>query len=174
MFIWGELMVDEQEIICHPIGQVTKGRPWPLGREVWEQAESEIEIDPAWSEALDGLEDFSHIWVIWWLDRYDEPPTSTHVHPEGRQDMPPIGIFATRAPHRPNPVAITAVRLLERKGNRLRVEGLDATQGTFVVDIKPYLRRGDLIAGAVMPDWLERLWRIHDRERDAQASEGGG
>jgi tRNA (Thr-GGU) A37 N-methylase len=56
------------------------------------------------------------------------------------------------------------VRLLERKGNRLAVEGLDAYVDTPVLDIKPYLCRGDMIPEAGMPDWLEKLWQIHDAE----------
>jgi tRNA (Thr-GGU) A37 N-methylase len=80
--------------------------------------------------------------------------------------MPLVGLFATRSPHRPCPIGITAVRLLARQGARLRVEGLDANEGTPVLDIKPYLRRGDLIPEATAPDWLERLWRMHDEERE--------
>jgi tRNA (Thr-GGU) A37 N-methylase len=62
---------------------------------------------------------------------------------------------------------MTSVRLLGRQGRHLTVEGLDAYEGTPVLDIKPYLRRGDLISDATMPDWLERLWEIHDRERES-------
>jgi tRNA (Thr-GGU) A37 N-methylase len=81
--------------------------------------------------------------------------------------MPLVGLFATRSPHRPCPIAITAVRLLAHEGTVLRVEGLDACEGTPILDIKPYLRRGDLIPEAKAPDWLEELWRIHDEERAA-------
>ena len=126
---------------------------------------SEITVDGAWAEALEGLEGFSHIWVVWWIDRFDEPPERQRVHPEGRAEMPLVGLFATRSPHRPCPVGITAVRLLRRTGRKLYVEGLDAFEGTRVLDIKPYLRRGDLIEEAGAPEWLERLWQIHDAER---------
>ena len=125
---------------------------------------SEITIDAAWSEALGGIEEFSHIWVVWWIDGFTEPPERKQVHPEGRSEMPLVGLFATRSPHRPCPVGITAVRLVRRNGRRLYVEGLDAFEGTHVLDIKPYLRRGDLIEEASAPDWLERLWQIHDAE----------
>ncbi|NIV33700.1 MAG: tRNA (N6-threonylcarbamoyladenosine(37)-N6)-methyltransferase TrmO [Anaerolineae bacterium] len=152
------------------IGTVTVGVPRPGGPSRGRGAQSntipsEITIDAAWSEALDGIEGFSHIWVVWWIDRFDEPPEGQHVHPEGRPEMPLVGLFATRSPHRPCPVGITAVRLLERKGRRLVVEGLDAFEGTHVLDIKPYLRRGDLVSEASAPEWLERLWQIHDAER---------
>jgi len=144
---------------------VVRGRPWPPGDDRWEEEEAEIELEPAWAGALDGLEGFSHIWVIWWLDRSEGPLDTLHVRPERRAEMPLVGVLATRSPRRPNPIALTAVRLLARQGARLRVRGLDACQGTPVLDIKPYLRRGDLIAEATAPDWLERLWTIHDQER---------
>lgn len=147
-------MGSEQDLRLQPIGRVVQD-----GRE-----RAEIEIDAAWSEALEGLEGFSHIWILWWLDRFESPPTSPRVHPERRQELPLVGLFATRSPHRPCPIAMTAVRLLACQGRRLSVEGLDAYAGTPVLDIKPYLRRGDLIPEATMPAWLEQLWEIHDRE----------
>jgi tRNA (Thr-GGU) A37 N-methylase len=61
---------------------------------------------------------------------------------------------------------MTAVRLINHEGRRLQVRGLDAYEGTPVLDIKPYLRKGDLIPEATMPEWLERLWEIHARERE--------
>jgi len=153
------------------IGTVTVGQPRPgmPPRGAGDQSEAkaaEITIDAAWSEALDGIEGFSHIWVLWWIDRFDDPPERQHVHPEGRSEMPLVGLLATRSPHRPCPIGITVVRLLERRGGRLLVEGLDAFEGTHVLDIKPYLRRGDLIPEAGAPDWLERLWQIHDAARE--------
>ena len=152
------------------IGMVTAGRPRPdptsrRARGAGEGDAAEITIDAAWEGALDGIEEFSHIWVLWWIDRFDDPPEARRVHPEGRAEMPLVGLFATRSPHRPFPIGLTAVRLLERTGNRLVVQGLDAFVDTPVLDIKPYLRRGDLVPEAVGPAWLERLWQIHDAER---------
>ncbi len=148
--------MDSQQVLSlRPIGYVVKGRPWPPGDEAWQENVSEIEIDASWAEALEGLEGYSHIWILWWLDRFPDPPEVLRVHPGGRPEVPLMGIFATRSPHRPNPIALTPVRLLEREGCRLRVVGLDAAQGTPVLDIKPYLRRGDLIAEATGPRWME-------------------
>jgi len=76
-----------------------------------------------------------------------------------------VGILATRSPVRPNPLAMTAVALLGREGRLLRVRGLDACKGTPVLDVKPYLRRGDLVPEATRPPWLEQLWAAHDGER---------
>jgi len=148
--------MDSQQVLSlRPIGRVVKGRPWPPGDEAWQENVSEIEIDASWAEALEGLEGFSHIWILWWLDRFPDPPEVLRVRSGGRPEVPLVGIFATRSPHRPNPIALTPVRLLEREGCRLRVVGLDAAQGTPVLDIKPYLRRGDLIAEATAPRWME-------------------
>ena len=152
------------------IGTVTRGRPRPDQSYGMTEGSSHIEaaeitVDGAWAEALDGIEEFSHIWILWWIDRYADPPAARHVHPERRLELPLVGLFATRSPHRPCPVGLTAVRLLRRDGSQLLVEGLDAYEGTPVLDIKPYLRRGDLIPEATMPGWLETLWQIHDAER---------
>lgn len=159
-------MKPERELTLHPIGYVVTSQASPGEGAGWEDGEAELEIEPLWAEALDGIEEFSHIWILWWLDQSpDQRPGALKVHPEGRQEIPLVGLFATRSPRRPNPVAMTPVRLLERQGNRLRVAGVDAYPGTPILDIKPYLRRGDQIPDAVMPDWLEKLWRLHDQEQ---------
>lgn len=157
-------MSEARTLTLKAIGRVVRGPSYPP-EPGWEAREALIEIDSDWAEALQGIEGFSHIWLLWWLDRRDAPPGALLVHPEGRPEVPLVGIFATRSPHRPNPLAMTAVRLLERQGRRLRVRGLDACQGTPLLDIKPYLRRGDLISEASMPGWLDRLWSLHDQER---------
>lgn len=153
------------ELTLRPIGRVKAVEGGPGGkRQAKGEGEALIVIDEAWADALEGIEEFSHVWVLWWFDQ-STPPDSPRVHPEGRPEMPLVGLFATRSPRRPNPLALTAVGLEGRQGNRLRVQGLDARDGTPVLDIKPYLRRGDRIPEATMPAWLERLWRIHDEER---------
>ena len=162
-------MGEERGVRGRAVGSVTlgKSRAGSLSASAEEPGEvetAEITIDAVWAEALDGIEEFSHIWILWWIDQFEEPPVARRVHPERRAELPLVGFFATRSPHRPCPVGLTAVRLLERRGRRLVVEGLDAFEGTPVLDIKPYLARGDLIPDAVMPDWLERLWQIHDAE----------
>lgn len=157
-------MSERRTLTLEPIGRVVQGPGYPP-EPGWEDREAEIEVGAAWAEALEGIEAFSHIWLLWWLDRRDAPPEALRVHPEGRAEMPLVGIFATRSPRRPNPLAMTVVELLERQGRRLRVRGLDAAQGTPLLDIKPYLRRGDVIPEANMPRWLEQLWALHDQER---------
>ena len=93
-------------------------------RQDWEKVISDIVVDSSLTEALDGLEDFSHIIVLYWMHRRatsGQPPTK--VHPRGRQELPLVGLFATRSPDRPNPVGLATVRLLQRQGNILKVEG---------------------------------------------------
>jgi len=121
----------------------------------WGQIVSEIIIDSSLSEALDNLDQFSHIIVLYWMHRVrDQFPMK--VHPRGQPELPLTGLFATRAPHRPNPVGKATVRLLERRGNRLRVQGLDAIDGTPVIDIKPYIPGYDSVADAEVPSWVTR------------------
>jgi tRNA (adenine37-N6)-methyltransferase len=165
------MSANEPELTLEPIGWVTEGPACPP-EAGWEEREAIVEIEPAWAEALEGIEDFSHIWLLWWLNLRDQPPEALRVHPEGHRELPLVGIFATRSPHRPNPLGMTAVELLGRDGRRLRVRGLDACQGTPVLDIKPYLRRGDQIPEATMSAWVEQLWASHDRQR-AEASGPG-
>lgn len=117
---------------------------------------AEIIIDESLTEALDGLEGFSHIIVLYWMHLAAREKKRLKTHPMGRQDVPPQGLFATRSPNRPNPIGKTTVRLLERRGNVLKVQGLDAIDGTSVIDIKPYMPGYDSAAGATTPDWVVR------------------
>jgi L-fuculose-phosphate aldolase len=99
-------------------------------------AEAVIEILPAYEEALDGLADGDDLLVLCWLDRARRD--LLRVHPRGNPANPERGVFSTRSPLRPNPIAVETVRLLERAGRRLRVRGIDAVDGTPVIDIKPH------------------------------------
>ena len=144
------------EIRLHPIG-VVRNEVASGGREVkWEAVESQIVIDPEWGDALDGIEGFSHVWVLFYLSA-SPMPEAARTHPQGRDDLPLVGRLATRSPVRPNPIGSTPVELLAVEGNRLRVRGLDAFDGTPVLDLKPYLPRGDSIPDARVPDWLTQL-----------------
>lgn len=102
---------------------------------------STITVHEQFVEALDGIESYSHIVVLYWF-HLSERPASMKVHPRGDPSRPKRGIFATRSPVRPNPIGLTVVRLLERRGNELLVRGLDAIDGTPVVDIKPHIQPG--------------------------------
>jgi tRNA-Thr(GGU) m(6)t(6)A37 methyltransferase TsaA len=119
---------------------------------------SEILIDSDYTGILDGIEDFSHLLVLYWAHRVDrEGRLLTRVHPMGRKDMPLVGVFSTCSPARPNPVLVSAVMLLARNGSTLHVEGLDAIDGSPVVDIKPYMPSYYAVNDAKLSDWMERL-----------------
>jgi tRNA-Thr(GGU) m(6)t(6)A37 methyltransferase TsaA len=148
-----------QEPVFKPIGVVRNEIKEPR-RDGWEKVTSEIVVDESLAEGLDGLEEYSHILVVFWMHKV--PPVRQPVckiHPQGRADLPLIGLFATRTPHRPNPVGVSAPRLVERRGNVLSVIGLDAIDGTPVLDIKPYLPHLDAPADYRGPDWVSKFRR---------------
>jgi tRNA (adenine37-N6)-methyltransferase len=121
---------------------------------------SRIVVDPAYSKALDGIEPFSHILVIFWLDQVQAKERKVlKVHPRNNPSLPLTGVFATRSPLRPNPIAVSEVQLLKRKGNILTVKGLDALNGTPVLDIKPYLPEPVPFADVKVPDWVNKMYR---------------
>lgn len=115
---------------------------------------SDVVVDSSLTEALDGLEEFSHIIVLYWMHRATATePLPVKVHPMGKGKLPLVGLFATRSPYRPNPVGKAIVRIVQRRGNTLQVEGLDAIDGTPVIDIKPYIPGYDSVTDAKAPQW---------------------
>jgi tRNA-Thr(GGU) m(6)t(6)A37 methyltransferase TsaA len=126
----------------------------------WETELAEIVLDPKWLPALEGVEDFSHLIVLFWLHLIPRQGIELKTKPQGRQNLPRVGIFATRSPYRPNPIGVQVVELVSRKDNVLTVRGIDAYNGSPILDIKPYLQRGDRIAKTRIPDWLRELWGI--------------
>lgn len=121
---------------------------------------SELVIDPELVGILDGIEDFSHLLVLYWAHRIPpEARSLTKVHPMGRKEFPQKGIFATCSPARPNPICATTVRLLERKANVLKVEGLDAVDGTPLIDIKPYVPSYYAADEVKIADWMIQIER---------------
>lgn len=122
----------------------------------WTELESEIVINPGLTEALDGLEEFSHIIVLYWMHRLTAEEMPLKIHPMRKQELPLTGLFATRTPNRPNPVGETAVKLLHRQGNILTVRGLDAFDGSPVIDIKPYIPIADSQGDARVPQWITK------------------
>lgn len=95
-----------------------------------------IEVYPDYAPALAGIEAHEHLIVLYWADRSDRDVLLSRRFP-GR------GIFATRSPERPNPISVCVCRLLEVQGNRLRVRGLDALDGSPLLDLKPFYREVD-------------------------------
>lgn len=118
----------------------------------------ELFIFDRWTELLDGIEGFSHILVLYWPHLIDpERRDLRKVHPMGRKDLPLQGIFATCSPARPNPVLVSAVPLLERTGNVMKVKGLEAVDGSPIIDIKPYTWPYYGVDNPKVPEWMIRI-----------------
>ncbi len=126
---------------------------------------AELVIGPWLIEALEGIEDFSHVMVIYWPHLI--PPERRglrRVHPMGRRDLPERGVFATCSPARPNPTLVSVVPLVERKGNVLRVRGLEAVDGSPIIDIKPYVHGYHGADESTVPEWMVRIHRELEAE----------
>jgi L-fuculose-phosphate aldolase len=103
--------------------------------------EATVEIAGEYADGLEGIEKFDRVIVLCWLHLTER--VSLKVHPRGDPATRPRGVFSTRSPLRPNPVAVYNVRLLARDGRRLKVRGMDAVDGTPVIDIRPHIPRLD-------------------------------
>ena len=144
-----------EKIPLTPIGSVkTKA----VGKEVKNRQNiSEIILHKDLMEALQGIENFSHLVIIFFMHRISNTKRRTlKVHPRGRKDMPLLGVYATRTPYRPNPIGVTVVKLVNVHQNILTVQGLDASNGTPIVDIKP-LDPWDIPTEIRTPGWWKKL-----------------
>ena len=120
--------------------------PQPRG---WERVESQIEVLPEHGRRLQGIEAYSHLMVIFYMDLAEEAPEKPEQLAMVSRNL--YGIFATRSQLRPNHLGVSVVPLLGHEGLTLRVRGLDAIDGTPVLDIKPYLPEYDSVPGASIP-----------------------
>jgi tRNA-Thr(GGU) m(6)t(6)A37 methyltransferase TsaA len=129
----------------------------PKGPNATHTAEGVLELRPELEPGLTDIEGFSHLYVIWAFHRaqgYDlltTPPLDDRPH----------GLFATRTPRRPNPIALSVVQLLRREGHRLHVRGVDMLNGSPILDVKPYLSN-------VPQETLRRGWLEEAEGRNAQ------
>ena len=117
------------------IGHVENGFPERATPEKIRAAESRMVLDPALVEGLEGLEPGQRIMVVFFFHRSEG--YELRQHPRGDRAQPLRGVFALRSPRRPNPIGVTVVDLVAIEGNVLRVRGLDALDGTPVLDLKP-------------------------------------
>jgi tRNA-Thr(GGU) m(6)t(6)A37 methyltransferase TsaA len=144
------------EINLTPVGIVKNSIEEPK-KEDGQSIISEIIVNEDLIEALNGIDEFSHIIVIYWIHKIPPSERSVlRVHPKRNHSLPLTGVFATRSPARPNPVGISTVKLLERRGNILKVTGLDAINGSPVLDIKPHIPGSDSPAETKVPGWLTK------------------
>jgi len=143
------------KIHLEPIGYVANSIDSPIDYG-WSNIESKIVLEERLTPALSGLSDFSHLLIIFWMHKA-KSPTTLQRRPQNRNDMPTVGLFSQRSKHRPNPIGITAVSLVDIRGREIVVLGLDAINGTPVLDIKPYYPQYDLHIEAKVPEWVDRL-----------------
>lgn len=143
------------KISLEPIGHVVNSIEEPLDND-WGAVESSIVLREGLAPALTGLADFSHIVVVFWMHRARQPDVLRR-RPQGRPDMPELGLLAQRSRHRPNPIGMTVVPLISVEEGVLNVRGLDAVNGTPVLDIKPHFPVYDSPPEARVPEWVGRL-----------------
>ena len=122
--------------------------------------EGTIELDARYADALDGLADFSHVWLVTWLAALDgepELPALKQVPLLLQRTPRELGIFATRGPRRPSPIGLSLVRLIGVDGTTVRFGGVDLVDGTPLLDLKPYVARFDQPQGPVRSGWFDEL-----------------
>ena len=131
---------------------------FPVGIIKKKEEKITIEVYEEYRDALLGLEQFSHIIVLSWFHENDVPEKRAilRVHPRGDKALPLTGIFGTRSPVRPNLIALSTCEILSIVGNIIRVDKIDAFNGTPVIDIKPCLGKNDSMINVRVPEWVDK------------------
>ena len=144
--------------VFQPIGIVRSNRD-KMSEGRWAEVESRIELDPVYAQGLAGLGEFSHVVVVFHLDRIPpfDPAKQLTRNPRGMEDLPPVGVFAQRTKFRPNPIGVTTVELVKVEPGGIVVRGLDALDGTPVLDIKPYIPAFERKEDVRLPAWVGRM-----------------
>jgi tRNA-Thr(GGU) m(6)t(6)A37 methyltransferase TsaA len=157
---------DRNTIEMRPIGFVSRALPDENERD--RSLVTRIVFDNDVAPALDGIEKWSHIYVLFWLDRVKQT-----AEPELCHQSSGMGVFAARSPIHPNPIGLTLVELVKREGNELWVRGLDAYDGTPVLDVKPYPDwehgRFIVVTDFEVPGWLTDI--MEGQENVGQAGD---
>lgn len=144
------------QIPLTPIGAVRNGRHDPRDAG-WGALESTLELHAEYRCGLAGLESWSHVIVVTWLHLDPDgetPPADWRRHPRGRSDLPRLGVFAQRGRMRPNPIGITTCAIVGVSPDALVVRGLDAVDGTPLLDLKPHARVLDTPDSRLEPGWF--------------------
>lgn len=146
---------ESERITLTPIGYVINSvRSTPKPEYDWDGIISKIAIKPQLADGLEGLQHYSHIIIIYWAHQATAASRmALKVRFKGDPARPMVGVFASRSPYRPNSVCQKVARLLEVKDSFLTVEGLDAIDGTPILDIKPFIPRIDSPRDAITPEW---------------------
>ncbi len=152
------------EITLNPIGVVrsphTAAERTPIQPHFAKGIAGTAQVDPAYEEGLADLDGFSNIWLVYIFDRVSAPKLTVKPFLEDT----PHGVFATRAPNRPNPIGLSLVRLVRREGCVLHLEDVDVLDGTPLLDIKPYVGRFDT-AEQARCGWLDKIDDATARQR---------
>lgn len=127
----------------------------------WGDVISILELDPSVPEdALHGLEDFSHAEILYYFHLVPDSKIETGArHPRNNKDWPKVGILSQRGKNRPNRLGATLVKILRREGRHLEVQGLDAIDGTPILDIKPVMREFLPREEVHQPEWATELMK---------------
>lgn len=132
---------------------------YPVGRVQKKDKSVTLRIYDRYADALKGLDGFSHVWVLYWLDKNDTPRKRSilQVHPRGNRENPLTGVFACRSPVRPNLIALSLCRILSVKAGVVQIDKIDAFDDTPILDLKPYIAGIDNPTKSVrIPDWLKK------------------
>jgi tRNA-Thr(GGU) m(6)t(6)A37 methyltransferase TsaA len=147
--------VPREPVSIRPIGVVRNkvAAPRPDG---WEAVVSDIIIRDELAPMLQGIDGYTHVIVVFAFDRVPESAQRETVRLRGDGAIPEQGVLATRSQLRPSPIGVSVARLLRRRNTILRVQGLDAIDGTPVLDIKPYFPNYDAVPDAGIPAWAKQ------------------
>jgi tRNA-Thr(GGU) m(6)t(6)A37 methyltransferase TsaA len=152
----GRSVIPREPVMLRPIGVVRNGVKQPR-MDGWETVRSDLIVREDLTDALDGIEGYTHVIVVFAFDKVPEAEQRERVQLRGDERIPEQGVLATRSQVRPSPIGVSVVRLLRRRRNILRVEGLDAIDGTPVLDLKPYFPNYDAVPDAGVPEWARAL-----------------
>ena len=151
------------QISIVPIAKVNNNRK-AIEDDNWGSVISTIELSENMSEScLEGINEFSHLEIIFFFDKVADDNIQFEArHPRNNKEYPKVGIFAQRGKNRPNKLGVTIVELLERKNKKLIVKGLDAIDGTPIIDIKPVMKEFMPKGEVKQPNWsiclMDRYW----------------
>lgn len=151
----------KKTIHLNSIGKVISTRT-EIKDDNWDQENVLVELDSQGfsPEALAGLSDFSHVEIVFFMNQVDpEKVEKSARHPRNNTNWPKVGIFAQRGKNRPNQIGTTICRVLKVEGLRLYVEGLDAVDGTPILDIKPWVKEFGPRGEIHQPVWISELMR---------------
>ncbi len=154
-----------QHIKVSPIGFVRSSRQ-KMEDDHWDNESVYVELSPQFSNAsLNGLSDFSHAEILFFMHGVDAAKIETTArHPRNNTDWPKVGIFAQRGKNRPNQIGLTICKILRVHGNELHLEGLDAIDGTPVLDIKPWVQEFAPRGRVFQPKWITELMKNYWKE----------